>query len=192
MSKKSKYIVFTLVILSIILTSTYIGYHSFTKPDSSRNPADMVTNKIYPIMATTIDENIDIDERTTSNTTIQYNYKVNDILLENYTKKAGLELQNLSREELQQILSDVQILEFSRDLVICEKNVIKNNNCYIVGTDGEKINIFFKDENDIVTLIEETNISIDNLPEKDKTMLENGIYATDEAMLSKIIQDYTS
>ncbi len=192
MSKKSKYIVFALVILSIIFTSSYIGYYSQNQKSDERNPKDMVTNKIYPIVTTTLDNPQATKQRTTSETTIQYNYKVNDVLMENYTKKAGIELQNLTREELQKVLSDVQILEFSNELVICEKNVIKNNNCYIVGTDGTYINIFYKDENDVVTLIEETNIPIANLPEKDKKMLEEGIYAINDAELSKIIEDYTS
>lgn len=192
MSKKSKYIVFALVILSIIFTSSYIGYYSQNQKSDERNPKDMVTNKIYPIVTTTLDNPQATEQRTTSETTIQYNYKVNDVLMENYTKKAGIELQNLTREELQKVLSDVQILEFSNELVICEKNVIKNNNCYIVGTDGTYINIFYKDENDVVTLIEETNIPIANLPEKDKKMLEEGIYAINDAELSKIIEDYTS
>ncbi len=195
MSKTSKYIIWTVVILFVVLTSSYLGYSYFNSNTTTRNESEMVQNKIYPIVTTNLEKATPTDQnlaKITNNTTIQYNYTTNGAVTKTLTKKASYELLNLTEEELKNTLDDVKIRQFSEKLVILEKEDPIPLDSYIVGSNDGFINIFYKDKDNNITLLEKTNISTETLPESDLKMLEEGISAKDESELAKIIEDYTS
>ncbi len=195
MSKKSTYVIWTLVIILVVVASSFIGYKFFNSNNVPRDANEMVSNKIYPIVITTInnpDESSDLIDRITSDTLVQYNYTKNGVVTKTYTKKASYELLNLTYDELKATLDDVKIKQFDSKLVILEKEEITPLDCYIVGSNNGFINIFYKDKANNITLIETTNISTEALPERDLKLLEEGISAKNDAELAKIIEDYTS
>ncbi len=195
MSKKSNYIIWTLVIIFIVIASSFIGYKYFNANPVALDSDEMVATKIYPIVTTTIPKQETTEQnvaKISSDTLIQYNYTTNGIVTKTLTKKAGYELLNLTKEELKQTLDNVKIKEFTNKLVIIEKEDEIPFDCYIVGSNDGFINIFFKDKNNNITLLEKTNISTEALPERDIKLLEEGISAKTDAELAKIIEDYTS
>ncbi len=196
MFNKKKALLITLLAVVVVVSSSFLGYY-FIKPtvDSERNPNEMIMNKIYPIVTTKVDtQNKDIREfaRITPDTTIQYNYKKNGEVTKTLTEKASDSIINLTEEELKNTLNDVKVVDFSKDLVILEKNSDNKKSSYIVGSNNGFVSIFYKDEDENITLYNETDIIVDTLPEQDKKLLEKGISAKDNAELIKIIEDYTS
>lgn len=189
-----KFILITFLVLFVVFSSTLVGFY-FIKPENSEfdaNPNDMITNKIYPIVTETLDYTDEVDEIIiTPNTTIQYNYKTDGVITKTLTEKASTSLVNLNQEQLENTLNDVKVSQFSPELVILEKSEKESLPSYIVGNNNGFVSIFYKDENDTITLYDQTRISIETLPTQDKKMLEKGITAKDDAELAKIIEDYT-
>lgn len=154
----------------------------------------MVTNKISieKQNSNNLDTTIKEVEKITPNTTIQYIYKNNDMLTKTTAQKASNSLIGLTKEELISTLNDVNITEFSDNLVVIEKNTYDYNPHFIVGDNNGYVSIFYCDKNNNITLYNETNILTKTLPDEDIKMLNKGIKAEDNKELIKIIEDYTS
>ncbi len=190
-----KFLLYTIVIFTVVFISTYVGYLFITNDDSDNfNQNEMVLNKISTINTDLSEEPINpVKEiRITENTDIQYNYKEDGIIVDTVTKKASNSLINMTKTDLVNALQDVIVVEFSENLVVLDKEIAPNKSSYIVGNNNGYVSIFYRDSDDKISLLNQTHILIDPLPDQDKKMLDEGINAKDNVELTKIIEDYTS
>lgn len=196
MSRYNKFILIFLSIALIIIGSTVFGYiltNSIENKNSiTNNLNELVENTTYPITTEKIEEDTVNAQKITPSTIIQYNVTEDGIITNSYTEPAKYSLVNLTLEELKSTLGDTEVVSFDENLVILESENEKNEKSYIVGTKDGFVTIFYEDEDDNIILKDETKISVENLPEKDKKLLQKGIRAKNEAELAKIIEDYTS
>lgn len=188
----------TIIIVIVCFFSIYFGYYLFSPDDygDTKNENDMVTNKILledeTLKYEYEEQEEQLQEKITPNTTIQYIYKNNGILTKTTAQKADNALVNLTEDELINILEDADITEFSSDLVVIESNKFDNAKHFIVGDNNGYVSIFNCDSNNNITLYTQTNIPVKTLPKEDIKMLNKGIEAKDSKELMKIIEDYTS
>lgn len=190
-----KMVILTIVFL-VILSSSIIGYAYTSKNDNNKKITnsinDMVDNTTYPIVTSKIEEdNIKIS-KITPNTVIKYNTVEDGVIKSSTSKSAPYQMIGLTEEEFSKTIEDVKILSFTDELVVLEKDLYKKQDSYIIGEKDGYIAVFYKDENDNITLKNETKILIQNLPEEDKKLLQNGINAKNDTELIRIIEDYTS
>ncbi len=188
MKTNKKMFIYMIIVMSVVFISTYLGYLYFNYDDTSLPEKDM--------MAVPKEENLaKLEtplERINENTDIQLNYKEDGVVTDTITKKASTSLINMTERDLENALEDVNILKFSDNLVVIEKDETSYKNSYIVGNNEGYVSIFFRDSDNTIKLLNQTSILIEPLPEQDKIMLNEGIVAENNSELNKIIEDYTS
>lgn len=193
----TKKIIIISIVFFAIISSTIIGY-AFTSKNEQNNKKitnsiyDMVDTTTYPIVTSTIEEDVTQISKITPTTIIKYNIVEDGVIKSSTTKNAPYQMIGLSEDEFIKTMEDVKVISFSSDLVVLEKDLYKKNDSYIIGEKDGYIAVFYKDENDNITLKNETKILIQNLPEEDKKLLQNGINAKNDNELIRIIEDYTS
>lgn len=195
--KSKKYIITVAIVLSISFFSIYFGYYLFSPDEKENNlrPGDMVTNQIYPSLPEEIDTEIinQSDSTTiTPDTEIQYNYKKNGVVTKTVSRTADNMFLNLTEEQLKNTFNDINVLQFSDELVVIEKETFDNSPYFVVGNNNGYIGIFYVDSENNVTLQNETDVPLKTLPEEDVKMLNQGIIVEDNTELIRIIEDYTS
>ncbi len=191
-NNNKKIFVYMLIVLTVVFVSTYVGYLFIADDEEGGfDQREMVLNNISTTNTDLETETV-VDVKITENTDIQYNYKEDGVIVDTVTKKATPSLIGMTKMDVVNALQDVVVVEFSEDLVVLEKELIQNKSSYIVGNNNGYVSIFYRDSNDKISLLNQTQILIDPLPEQDKKMLDEGIGAKDNAELTKIIEDYTS
>lgn len=98
---------------------------------------------------------------------------------------------NLTKEELQNQYKDWEIKEFSPNKINLYKEF--DGTCgehYILKDEDGKISIYKINEKGEEVLYEKTEISINYLPEKDRTSINNGLKINGKENLNKLIENF--
>lgn len=132
------------------------------------------------------------EEKTTPNTVL--------VLKKNYTDcghtitdtaEIPSEMVNLTKEELSKKYENWKIESFAKEKVVLSKEL--DSFCgehYLVIEEENIVSIYLLDEGNNRTLVENTDIAFDYLPETDKIILSNGIYVYGKEELNKIKEDF--
>lgn len=132
------------------------------------------------------------EEKTTPNTILVLKKKYIDCG-HTITDKAEIpgEMVNLTKDEIIKKYVNWNVDSFTKDEVILTKDM--DSFCgehYLVIEEEGRVLIYSLDEENNRTLMEETEIAFEYLPETDKTILKNGIYVFGKEELNKIKEDF--
>ena len=100
---------------------------------------------------------------------------------------------NLTKIELEEKYPSWKLEEFSKEEVVFSRET--DSFCgehYLLIAENGEILLYSLDEEDNKTLIENTDIVYDYLPETDKILLNNGMYIYGKDNLNKIKEDFES
>ena len=101
------------------------------------------------------------------------------------------DLVNCTKEELSKLYKDWQIKDFSIEKVELYKEF--DGECgehYILKNEDGKIVIYKRNKDGEETQYENTDVSVDYLPDDDKKMLENGLKVNGREKLNKLIESF--
>ena len=101
------------------------------------------------------------------------------------------DLVNCTEEELQKVYKDWKIKNFSKERVELYKEF--EGECgehYILKNEDGKIVIYKRNKNGEETQYENTDVSVDYLPNDDRQMLENGLKVNGREKLNKLIESF--
>lgn len=109
----------------------------------------------------------------------------------NEYKELPEELVNCTKKEIEEKYKDYKIEKFANNEIVLYQE--KNGECgehYILKDTDGKAKVYLKKENGEEELIEETDISIDYLPETDKINMKKGIEVNGKQKLNQLIEDF--
>ncbi len=100
-------------------------------------------------------------------------------------------LVNLAKDEIQEIYPDYMIQSFSSNEIVLYNQ--KEGSCgehYLVKSENGIVSIYKVLEDGNLEKIEDTKISIEYLPETDKTNMEKGIEVNGKQNLNQLLEDF--
>ena len=189
-----KQAIFTLSLITLFFASAYImaNYGMSTEENSSVNVIEVSNeNKVQNEVA--ISANAE-EEKTTPNTKLVLKKYYADCGHQ-ITSSAEIpnEMVNLTRAELELKYPTWNLEEFTKDEIVLSRET--DSFCgehYLIAYENGKVVIYSLDEENNKTLIEDTEIAYNCLPETDKIILNNGIYVYGKDELNKIKEDFES
>ena len=198
---KYKYVIITIIIVSIIIAGSVFIIYNIKKSDTHKeaevleNTTNIKENYEEENLSTIndiIETNVKDEEKITPNTTIIFNkyYKKCGHTVKE-KEKASEEMVNMGEEEFQELYSDWKVKQFNSDEIVLYKEfegecgehyVLKENNGFIA--------IYRIENSGDLTLIEETEISTQYLPQVDIDKLKAGITLTGKEELNSYLEDF--
>ncbi|WP_317854111.1 BofC C-terminal domain-containing protein [Chakrabartyella piscis] len=174
-------------ILSFFL-STCIGYFY------GRGTQDMVAEEPMEI---TLEESMEVNQKTNTIATdgqliYQYYYTKDHTLKEQQEVTPDF-LVGLTREQLESIYPNWQLILFSPDKVILRCKIEKKSDeVYLLAIYDGCVTLFYENEDMKLEMKEKTSIPIAVLPEREQKQLQEGIYVYGEENLIKLLSDFVS
>ena len=201
MEKKNKIIIALscIIIISIAILSVVIIY----SPSKQEYTEDNVETQIAEeILDECTDEYEQMEEESVVTNAEKEKISPNcKIILKKYYKKCKdvvneyielpKNLVNATEDDLQKQYKDWKIQEFSSNQVVLYKEF--DGECgehYILKDENGKIVIYKISEKGEETFYEKTNVSIDYLPEKDKSAIKQGLKINVKEKLNELIEGF--
>lgn len=201
MEKKWIIIITMLVIIGIVL-ATILGIYAYK--NGSISDTNIKSNKELAEIEVNEEKKINKDEKNEIISTAAINelispnaiiiekryYKACDHLLRNVVE-IPMELINKTEEDIKHKYSDWKLEKYSSTEITMYKEY--NGFCdehYIVKAENGVITIYTINEKNIEKLKEETDISVQYLPEEDLEKLKVGIYIVGKTNLYSFLEDY--
>lgn len=109
---------------------------------------------------------------------------------EQINEKAKQSIVNMNEEELQNYYSDWTIKQFSKNQIVLYKEFDGYcNNHYLIKEQDGFVKVFKVEEDGTETLIQDTSISLQYLPETDRLNIKQGMMVYKKEDLNKILED---
>ena len=138
---------------------------------------------------------VDTQEETITPSTkmvYQYYYPSDDVT-ETAEEVPPYFLVGLTRSDMETIYQEWELLSFSPKEVVLRRTVEGNSHeRYIVGVKNGYVAVFYEEEQNGVSLKEQTNIPVSSLDEEEQKRLAEGILVVGKDRLAQVLQDYGS
>ena len=136
---------------------------------------------------------VDTQEETITPSTkmvYQYYYPSDDVT-ETAEEVPPYFLVGLTRSDMETIYQEWELLSFSPKEVVLRRTVEGNSHeRYIVGVKNGYVAVFYEEEQNGVSLKEQTNIPVSSLDEEEQKRLAEGILVVGKDRLAQVLQDY--
>ncbi len=188
-----KQAIFIVALITLFFASAYIMANYGIKQEENSHVNVIEVSKKDTISNETINVNTQ-EEKTTPNTTLTLKkYYADCGHWITTSAKIPSEMVNFTQSELISKYPTWNLEKFSKEEIILTRET--DSFCgehYLVTCENGKIVIYSLDEEGNKTLLENTEIAYDYLPETDKIILNNGIYVYGKDELNKIKEDFES
>lgn len=134
------------------------------------------------------------EETITPSTKMVYQYYYpSDDVTETAEEVPPYFLVGLTRNDMETIYREWELLSFSPKEVVLRRTVEGNSHeRYIVGIRDGFVAVFYEEEQNGVSLKEQTNIPVSSLDKAEQERLAEGILVVGKDQLSQVLQDYGS
>ncbi len=198
MEKERIWIWMVLIALAMILggTAGYLWVGQKVVEEQEVMPLEVTTEEEtkeeLPSEPATV---VDTQEETITPSTkmvYQYYYPSDDVT-ETAEEVPPYFLVGLTRSDMETIYQEWELLSFSPKEVVLRRTVEGNSHeRYIVGVKNGYVAVFYEEEQNGVSLKEQTNIPVSSLDEEEQKRLAEGILVVGKDRLAQVLQDYGS
>ena len=198
MEKERIWIWMVLIALAMILggTAGYLWVGQKVVEEQEVMPLEVTTEEEtkeeLPSEPATV---VDTQEETITPSTkmvYQYYYPSDDVT-ETAEEVPPYFLVGLTRSDMETNYQEWELLSFSPKEVVLRRTVEGNSHeRYIVGVKNGYVAVFYEEEQNGVSLKEQTNIPVSSLDEEEQKRLAEGILVVGKDRLAQVLQDYGS
>ena len=198
MEKERIWIWMVLIALAMILggTAGYLWVGQKVVEEQEVMPLEVTTEEetkeeLPSEPATVVDNQ---EETITPSTKMVYQYYYpSDDVTETAEEVPPYFLVGLTRSDMETIYQEWELLSFSPKEVVLRRTVEGNSHeRYIVGVKNGYVAVFYEEEQNGVSLKEQTNIPVSSLDEEEQKRLAEGILVVGKDRLAQVLQDYGS
>lgn len=174
--------------LSILTFFTFLGFGYYF---SQTQISQMDNTNLNSLFVTPV-VNSEVKIKKDGELTYQY-YYTNDAITKEQVEPVPEFLEGMTRDQLQSVYTDWQIVYFAPDKVILRCKIEgKSDEVFYLGSYNGYLSVYEEDDQKKLKLKEKTEIPLTILPETERAQLEEGFYVQGEENLARILSDYSS